>query len=101
MPNYLFRRECRTPYSEAYTIMDDGVTVGRLDMHMTGGIVHSTMCVSESLTQDSIQDLIEVVEEELVDVVGVARDEFIVHVHQGRDVGVFSNHDFGENGDGV
>ena len=30
--------------------------------------------------------------------VGVSRDELIIHVHQGRDVGVFSNHEFGGNG---
>ena len=101
MPNYNFERECRTPYSEAYTILEDGASVGRVDMHFTATLVHATLCVAESLTQESIQDLIETIEEELVDALGVAREEFIVHVHQGHDVGVFSNHEFGEDGGGV
>ena len=41
-----------------------------------------------------------IIDEELVDSMGVAREEFIVHVYQGREVGVFSDNDFdeGENG---
>ena len=100
MANYNFERECRTPYSECYTIIEEGgAAIGRLDLHFTYNVVHATLCVEESLTQESIQELIETVDEDLIDAVGVNRDEFIVHVHQGRDVGVFSNQNFGENGD--
>ncbi|MBI4298549.1 MAG: hypothetical protein HY666_02175 [Chloroflexi bacterium] len=98
MASYYFQRECRTPYSECYTVMEEENAIGRLDMHFTYSVVHATLCVSESLTQESIQDIIETVDEDLVDAVGVGRDEFIVHVYQGRDIGVFSNHGFGENG---
>ncbi len=100
MAEYGFERECRTPYSEVYTVLDEGEPIGRLDIHLTAAVVHATLCVDESLTQESIQELIEFVDAEIVDVVGVSRDEFIIHVHQGRDVGVFSNHEFGGNGGG-
>ena len=46
-----------------------------------------------------LTDLAEEIDEEIVDVVGVTRDEFIVHVHQGQDLGLYSNHNFGENGE--
>ena len=36
-----------------------------------------------------------------MDSVGIARQEVIVHVHQGRDLGVFSTRDFEENGGGL
>ena len=72
--------------------------IGRLDLHLTPAVNHATLCINESFTQESIQDLISYIDEEIVDVVGVSRDEFIIHVHQGRDVGVFSNHEFGGNG---
>jgi hypothetical protein len=98
MSDFYFERECRTPYSEAYTVLDGDEPVGRLDFHLTPTVIHATLCVDESLTQEAIQELIEAIDEEIVDVVGVSRDEFIVHVHQGRDVGVFSNHEFGGNG---
>ena len=99
MADYYFERECRTPNSEAYNILDDEAAVGRLDLHLTPTIVHGTLCVVESLTREMIEELIEAIDEELLDVVGVTREEFIVHVYQGRDVGVFTNHGFGENGE--
>ncbi len=97
--DYGFERECRTPYSEVYTVLDqEDQPIGRLDLHLTPAVIHATLCINESFTQESIQDLIGYIDEEIVDVVGVSRDEFIIHVHQGRDVGVFSNHEFGGNG---
>lgn len=98
MTAYYFERECRTANSECYSIMEDDRSVGRLDLHFTHSVVHATLCVDESMTQESIHELIEIIDEELVDAVGVNREEFIVHVHQGRDLGVFSDHEFGENG---
>ena len=99
MPDYYFERECRTPNSEAYNILEDETAIGRLDVHYTPTLVHGTLCVAESLTREMIEELIQTIDEELLDIVGVTRDEFIVHVHQGRDVGVYTNHGFGENGE--
>ena len=99
MPDYYFERDCRTPYSESYTILEEEQPVGRVDLHFTPSLVHATLCVRESLTQDEVQELIETIDEELVDSVGVSREEFIVHVYQGRETGVFSDSDFAQNGD--
>ena len=100
MADYTFERDCRTPHSESYTIVDDDRLIGRVDIHYTPTIVHSTLCVIESLTQEAIQELIETVDEELVDVAGVTREELIVHVFQGRDIGVYSEHGFEQQGNG-
>ena len=98
MTNYSFERDCRTPFSESFTIIDEERPVGRIDLHYTSTIVHGTLCVSESLTQEAIREIIESIDDKLVDAVGVAREEFIVHVFQGQETGVYSDHDFGENG---
>ena len=98
MANFYFERECRTPQSECYTVLREEIAVGRLDLHFANQVVHSTLNVSENLTSDDIQDLIDTVDEELVDAVGVARQELIVHVHQGRDLGVFTSRNFESNG---
>jgi hypothetical protein len=100
MASFYFERECRTPHSECYTILEDGNAVGRLDLHFTSTMVHATLVVGERLTQDSIQELIQIVDEDLIDAVGIERDEFVVHVHQGRDLGVWSNNEFGPPEDG-
>ncbi len=98
MPEFKFEREVRTPYSEAYTIHEGDRPVGRVDIHFADGMVHLAVAVDESLTQDAIQDIIDTVDEDLVDAVGISREGFIVHVFQGRETGVFSDEDFGENG---
>ena len=97
MAGFFFEREVRTENSECYTILEDDQRIGRVDIHFTPMIVHATLCVVESLTHDRIQDLVEMVDEELVNSIGVSREEFIVHVHQGTDLGVFSTADFDDD----
>ena len=67
------------------------------DVHFAGSLIHATLCVAERYTQDEIQDLIEDLDEELLNAVGLSREDFIVHVHQGREVGVFSNREYSED----
>lgn len=92
-----FERECRTPHSEVYTIYEDDQPQGRFDVHFAANLIHATLCVAERYTQGEIQDLIEDLDEELLNAVGLTRDDFIVHVHQGREVGVFSNREYSED----
>jgi hypothetical protein len=98
LPDFDFEREVRTPYSEAYTILEDDRPVGRIDIHFTFNVVHVTLAVDESLTQESIQELIDTIDEDLVDAVGINREELIIHVFQGRETGVYTGDSFGENG---
>ena len=100
MPDFSFEREVRTPYSEAYTIREDDRTVGRIDIHFANGVVHLALAVDESLTQDAIQEIIDTVDEDMVDAVGISRQEFVVHVFQGRETAVFSDDRLDENGNG-
>jgi hypothetical protein len=91
---FFFEREVRTENSECYTILEEDQPIGRVDIHFSAVVVHATLCVVESLTRDRIHDLVEVIDDELVNSIGVSREEFIVHVHQGTDLGVFSTADF-------
>tara|TARA_Y100001936_G_C16010881_1_gene633492 strand:- start:408 stop:740 length:333 start_codon:yes stop_codon:yes gene_type:complete len=93
MSQFYFEREVRTPTGECYTILEDGKPIGRLDLHFITGLVHGTMVVSESQTQDSIEELISMVDQDLTDAVGIERDDLVIHVHQGRDLGVFTRND--------
>lgn len=94
MAGFFFEREVRTENSECYTILEEDQPIGRVDIHFSAVVVHATLCVVESLTRDRIHDLVEVIDDELVNSIGVSREEFIVHVHQGTDLGVFSTADF-------
>ncbi len=102
MAKYDFQRETRTPFSECYIVMADETTVGRLDVHYADNVVHATLNIEEVITSDGIQDIIDDIEAELLDAVGIVRQEVIIHVHQGRDLGVYSTSDFeGTNGGGI
>ena len=98
MAEYDFERECRTPYSECYTVLDGDRSVGRLDVHFADVIVHATLNVDESLTENDMHDLIDMVDNELLEAAGIVRQEVIIHVHQGRDLGVYSTREYDSNG---
>lgn len=98
MAQFFFEREARTAQSECYTVMTDESAIGRVDIHFADPVVHATLNVAESITTEEIQDLIDIIDEQLMDSVGITRQEVIVHVHQGRDLGVFSTRNFEGNG---
>ena len=98
MADYNFERECRTPFSECYTVLDGGRNIGRLDVHFADVTVHATLNVDESLTGDDVREIIEIVDNELLDAAGIVRQEVIIHVHQGRDLGVYSTREYDSNG---
>ena len=98
MPDFSFQREVRTPFSEAYTISEEERPVGRVDIHFADEVVHVAIAVDESLTQEAIQEIIDTIDEDIVDAVGIAREGFVVHVFQGRETSVFSEDEFSENG---
>ena len=98
MADYDFERECRTPFSECYTVLDGDRNVGRLDVHFADVIVHATLNVDESLTENDMHDLIDMVDNELLEAAGIVRQEVIIHVHQGRDLGVYSTREYDSNG---
>ena len=98
MSRFEFERECRTPYSECYTILREEDAVGRVDIHFADGMVHSTLNASDTLSSDDIQDLIDTVDADLIGPVASSRQDVIVHVHQGRDLGVYSTRSFQGNG---
>ena len=98
MARFFFERECRTPYSECYTVLDDDDPIGRVDIHFAEVMIHSTVSIGESLTNDDIQDLIDAIDRELLDAMGIVKQELVIHVHQGRDLGVFTTRGFEGNG---
>jgi hypothetical protein len=94
---YNFERETRTPQSEAFVIESGGEEVGRVDLHYSGSTAYATLCVTADFDDQGIEDLIGEIDERLVMSWEPLRDDFIVTVWSGREVGVFS--ETGEDGD--
>ncbi|MBI4301419.1 MAG: hypothetical protein HY664_02290 [Chloroflexi bacterium] len=97
MLDYRFDRACRTPYSEAYVIYDDqNEAIGRVDLHFTHTVVHGTLCLNEELSTETLHDMIELIDDELVISSDALRTDFIISVFQGHNVGIFSDEDVEE-----
>lgn len=96
MADYVFERDCRTPYSESYAITSGGDDVGRVDIHFTSSIAYATLCVPEGFGEDEIQDLISEIDERLVLTTDPYREDFIVTVWAGQQAGIYSEEEVGE-----
>ncbi len=92
-----FERQCRTLYSEGYLITDDGERLGSIDLHFTPTIVYATMVLEKELEEDDVLDLIEKADDEIVLTADVPRDDFLVSVYQGRNLGTYSDEYFEED----
>jgi hypothetical protein len=90
MPSYQFERETRTSDSETFIISAGNDEIGRIDVHYGLDVVHATLCVPDSYSEDEIQDLISEIDERLVLTAHPYREDFVVTVWIGRQAGVYS-----------
>ena len=104
MDDIRFERHFRTPYSESYYIMQ-GVglqtnnRLGTVDIHFTSTAVHGTLILERELEEVDLTKLIEQIDEDLVLSADMPRDDFLVSVYVGRDVGFYSDEYFAEDTD--
>src|SRR6516162_5449176 len=99
MDDIHFERHFRTPYSEGYYIMQGNNRVGTVDIHFTSTAVHGTLILERELEETELTKLIEQIDEDLVLSADMPRDDFLVSVYVGRDVGFYSDEYFAdENG---
>ena len=100
MEPVLFERQFRTPHSEGYFIKgSSGDKVGRVDLHFASDVVYATLIVEVETTEDDIFELIEQVDEDLVVTADVHRDDFLVTVYRGKELGFYSDDYFGDDED--
>lgn len=92
-----YDRLCRTAHSEAYLVSQGEEAIARVDLHFTSSVVYGLLVLERELPEDDIQSLIERLDEDLVWSADVPRDDFVVAVYQGREVGVFSDPDVVES----
>jgi hypothetical protein len=91
MADYRFAREARTPYSEVYAIDDGQHSLGRVDVHYTASAAHATLIVHHSLSEELVQDLLEAIDDQIVTSADPYREDLVVTVWRGEEVGVFAD----------
>ena len=95
-----YDRLYRTPNSEAYLISEDDETLARVELHYTSSIAYGLFVLERELEGEALTELIERIDDDLVSSADVPRDDFVVSVYQGHEVGVFSDSD-AEDEDGL
>ncbi len=93
MPQYRYDRHVRTPYSEGYEITDGTRRVGHIDLHYASQEVYATLVLEDQLDEDELLQLIEQIDDDLVLSAEMPRQDFMVNVYHGRDMGLY-NDDF-------
>mgnify|MGYP000963605975 CR=1 FL=1 len=100
MEHVTCERQFRTPFSEGYYLKNDkGDKIGRVDLHFATDVVYATLIIEIETTEDDVMDLIEQIDEELVMTADVQRDDLLVTVYRGKDLGFYSDDYFGDEED--
>ncbi len=86
-----FERQVRTEASEVFVVFGGARRVGRLDVHYGRFEVHGTLVLEVELTDDEVQQLIDQIDEELVQTHDPEREDFLVTVYRGEELGFYSD----------
>ncbi len=86
-----FERTVRTDTSEIFTVYGGARRIGRVDLHYARFEVHATLLLDVELTDDEVQQLIDQLDEELVQTYDPEREDFLVTVFKGEELGFYSD----------
>ncbi|HLY32096.1 MAG TPA: hypothetical protein VKQ36_13790 [Ktedonobacterales bacterium] len=100
LDNLRFDRRLRTASSEGYYIIADKGRLGMADLHFAPTTVHCTLILEQELERAQLARLIDQIDEDLVLSADIPRENFMVTVYTGREVGMFSD-DFHADDDQV
>ncbi len=86
-----FERAVRTESSEIFAIYGGARRIGRVDLHYGRFEVHATLVLDVDLADDELQQLIDQLDEELVQTHDPEREDFLVTVFKGEELGFYSD----------
>ncbi len=86
-----FERQVRTEASEIFVAYGGARRLGRVDLHYARFEVHATLILEVELTDDEVQQLIDQMDEELVQTHDPEREDFLVTVYRGEELGFYSD----------
>ncbi|MDQ3810780.1 MAG: hypothetical protein M3336_10865, partial [Chloroflexota bacterium] len=92
-PDLRYDRVCRTPRSEAYLLSEGEQALGRVDLHFGTSVVHALLIVERDLPEEEVRRLVERIDDDLAWTADEAREDFLVTVYRGTEIGVLSDRD--------
>jgi len=97
---FQYERESRTAQSECFVVENETGSGARVDLHFTPSLVFGTLCVPPDWSDIDIQDVIADIDDKIVRTADPFRDDFVVTVWSGSEVGVYSDEEgMGEGAD--
>ncbi len=82
-------RIVRTPFSEEFVVWLNEERLGDLHLHYTD-VVHATLILEKDLGKAEVQELVSYIDDKISHD-GIKRDDFIITVYSGKDIGMFSD----------
>jgi hypothetical protein len=95
-PDLRYDRVCRTPRSEGYLLSEGDSPLGRVDLHFGTNVVHAVLVVERDLVDDEMRRLVQRIDDDLVWTADEPREDFLVTVYRGAEIGVLSDHERGD-----
>jgi hypothetical protein len=90
-PDLRYDRVCRTPRSEAYLLSEGDSPLGRVDLHFGSSVVHALLVVEREMDENEMRGLVQRLDDDLVWTADQAREDFLVTVYRGTEIGVISD----------
>ena len=92
-PELRYDRVCRTSHSEAYLLSEGDKPFGRVDLHFGATVVHGVLVVEREFSDEDLHGLVQRIDDDLVWTADQPREDFLVTIYHGTEVGVISDRD--------
>jgi len=86
-----FERQFRSETSEIFQVWAGARRIGRVDLHYGRFEVSGSIVLEVDLTDDEVHQLIDQIDEELVQSYDPEREDFLVTVYKGEELGFYSD----------
>jgi hypothetical protein len=96
-----YDRLYRTVTSEGYLISDGEQPLARLELHFATTAVYGLLLFEREPGDREIREIIGQIDEDIVWTASVPREDFVVSVYTGRELGVFDDAARGEESNGA
>lgn len=91
MAGTVFERQYRTSSSEGYRVLRNGALLAQVELHYAHTVVYCTLVLFQDLSEHDQFAVIEEIDNHLVLSAEVPREDFMVTVYRGEEIGFYND----------